>query len=61
MKKPFLAFKRGRERRSLFLFVLLGALGFAVLLLPSRELSVFTGGGDGGMRGLFNIISGWAA
>lgn len=59
MKKPFISLKSRRERLKFALCITLCAGACALFLVPRDAVSVFAGGANEGVRGLFNMINGW--
>lgn len=43
----------------LALFFIFGLAASALFFMPENDMRVFANGGENGLRGLFNIISGW--
>lgn len=41
------------------LFFVFGLAASALFFMPENDMQVFANGGESGLRGLFNIISGW--
>ncbi|MBO5766923.1 MAG: hypothetical protein J6R45_06310 [Clostridia bacterium] len=59
MKKPFLLLKSRGDGIRLALFFVFGLAASALFFIPENDMHVFANGGESGLRGLFNIISGW--